>query len=81
MKKYLLTIILALCVCSLPLMGGRLRVGDWIECEGIRGKGDRHQLPMRAETIEGTELRACRKCVPRTVMVVKSWNQNTVSMW
>ena len=38
MKKYLLTIILALCVCSLPLMGGRLRVGDWIECEGIRGK-------------------------------------------
>ena len=56
MKKYLLTIILALCVCSLPLMGGRLRVGDWIECEGIRGKGDRHQLPMRAETIEGTGM-------------------------
>ena len=38
-------------------MGGRLRVGDWIECEGIRGKvtAINYQC-VQAETIEGTEM-------------------------
>ena len=38
-------------------MGGRLRVGDWIECEGVRGRvtGINYQCVL-VETIEGTEM-------------------------
>ena len=42
---------------GIQLMGGRLRVGDWIECDGIRGKvtSINYQC-VQAETIEGTEM-------------------------
>ena len=42
---------------GIQLMGGRLRVGDWIECDGIRGKvtSINYQC-IQAETIEGTEM-------------------------
>ena len=36
-------------IYGIQLMGGRLRVGDWIECEGVRRRarqGDRHQLSV-----------------------------------
>lgn len=38
-------------------MGGRLRVGDWIECDGVRGKvtSINYQC-VQAETLEGTEM-------------------------
>lgn len=44
-------------VYGIQLMGGRLRVGDWIECEGVRGKvtSINYQC-VQAETIEGTEM-------------------------
>ena len=44
-------------IYGIQLMGGRLRVGDWIECEGIRGKvtAINYQC-VQAETIEGTEM-------------------------
>ena len=43
-------------IYGIQLMGGRLRVGDWIECEGIRGKvtAINYQC-VQAEIIEGTE--------------------------
>ena len=44
-------------IYGIQLMGGRLRVGDWIECDGIRGKvtSINYQC-VQAETIEGTEM-------------------------
>jgi len=44
-------------IYGIQLMGGRLRVGDWIECEGVRGKvtSINYQCVL-AETIEGTEM-------------------------
>ena len=44
-------------IYGIQLMGGRLRVGDWIECEGVRGKvtAINYQC-VQAETIEGTEM-------------------------
>ena len=44
-------------IYGIQLMGGRLRIGDWIECEGIRGKvtAINYQC-VQAETIEGTEM-------------------------
>ena len=42
---------------GIQLMGGRLRVGDWIECDGVRGKviTINYQY-VQVETIEGTEM-------------------------
>ena len=39
------------------LMGGRLRVGDWIECDGVRGRvvAINYQCVV-VETLEGTEM-------------------------
>ena len=38
-------------------MGGRLRVGDWIECDGVRGKvSSINYQCVQIETIEGTEM-------------------------
>lgn len=44
-------------IYGIQLMGGRLRVGDWIECEGARGRvtSINYQCVM-VETIEGTEM-------------------------
>ncbi len=44
-------------IYGIQLMGGRLRVGDWIECEGVRGKvtAINYQC-VQVETIEGTEM-------------------------
>ena len=44
-------------IYGIQLMGGRLRVGDWIEGEGVRGKvtAINYQC-VQAETIEGTEM-------------------------
>ena len=44
-------------IYGIQLLGGRLRVGDWIECDGIRGKvtSINYQC-VQAETIEGTEV-------------------------
>ena len=44
-------------IYGIQLMGGRLRVGDWIECEGARGRvtAINYQCVM-VETIEGTEM-------------------------
>ena len=44
-------------IYGIQLMGGRLRVGDWIECDGIRGKvtAINYQC-VQAETVEGTEM-------------------------
>ena len=44
-------------IYGIQLMGGRLRVGDWIECDGIRGRvtSINYQC-VQAETIEGTEM-------------------------
>ena len=44
-------------IYGIQLMGGRLRVGDWIECDGVRGKvtSINYQC-VQAETIEGTEM-------------------------
>ena len=44
-------------IYGIQLMGGRLRVGDWIECDGVRGKvtAINYQC-VQAETVEGTEV-------------------------
>jgi small-conductance mechanosensitive channel len=44
-------------IYGIQLMGGRLRVGDWVECDGVRGKvtSINYQC-VQAETIEGTEM-------------------------
>ena len=44
-------------IYGIQLMGGRLRVGDWIECDGVRGKvtAINYQC-VQVETIEGTEM-------------------------
>ena len=44
-------------IYGIQLMGGRLRVGDWIECDGVRGKvvAINYQCVV-VETVEGTEM-------------------------
>ena len=44
-------------IYGILLMGGRLRVGDWIECDGVRGQvtSINYQC-VEIETIEGTEI-------------------------
>lgn len=44
-------------IYGIQLMGGRLRVGDWIECDGIRGQvvAINYQC-VQVETLEGTEM-------------------------
>ena len=44
-------------IYGIQLMGGRLRVGDWIECDGVRGRvtAINYQCVV-VETIEGTEM-------------------------
>ena len=44
-------------IYGIQLMGGRLRVGDWIECEGVRGRvvAINYQC-VQMETEEGTEM-------------------------
>ena len=44
-------------IYGIQLMGGRLRVGDWIECEGVRGRvtSINYQC-VQMETINGTEM-------------------------
>ena len=44
-------------IYGIQLMGGRLRVGDWIECEGVRGSvtAINYQC-VQMETIDGTEM-------------------------
>ena len=44
-------------IYGIQLMGGRLRVGDWIECDGVRGKvvAINYQCVV-VETLEGTEM-------------------------
>ncbi len=42
-------------IYGMQLMSGRLRVGDWIECDGIRGKvTDINYQTTQIETISGT---------------------------
>ena len=42
-------------IYGIQLMGGRLRVGDWIECDGIRGKvTDINYQTTQIETVSGT---------------------------
>ncbi|MBR4243229.1 MAG: mechanosensitive ion channel [Bacteroidaceae bacterium] len=44
-------------IYGIQLMGGRLRVGDWIECDGVRGKvSSINYQCVQIETIEGTEM-------------------------
>ena len=44
-------------IYGIQLMGGRLRVGDWIECDGIRGKVvDINYQTTLVETISGTQV-------------------------
>ena len=44
-------------IYGIQLMGGRLRVGDWIECDGVRGKVSAINYQcVQVETIEGTEM-------------------------
>ncbi len=44
-------------VYGIQLMGGRLRVGDWIECDGVRGKvTDISYQTTLVETIDGTNV-------------------------
>ena len=44
-------------IYGIQLMGGRLRVGDWIECDGIRGKvTDINYQTTQVETIQGTQV-------------------------
>ena len=44
-------------IYGIQLMGGRLRVGDWIECDGIRGKVvDINYQTTLVETIHGTQV-------------------------
>ena len=44
-------------IYGIQLMGGRLRVGDWIECDGVRGQvvAINYQCVV-VETLEGTEM-------------------------
>ena len=44
-------------IYGIQLLGGRLRVGDWIECEGVRGRvvAINYQCVL-VETIDGTEM-------------------------
>ncbi|MBP5477031.1 MAG: mechanosensitive ion channel [Paludibacteraceae bacterium] len=44
-------------IYGIQLMGGRLRVGDWIECDGIRGRvtAINYQC-VQVETVDGTEM-------------------------
>ena len=44
-------------IYGIQLMGGRLRVGDWIECDGVRGRvtAINYQF-VQVETIDGTEM-------------------------
>ena len=44
-------------IYGIQLLGGRLRVGDWIECEGVRGRviAINYQCVV-VETIDGTEM-------------------------
>ena len=44
-------------VYGIQLMGGRLRVGDWIECDGVRGAvTDINYQSTQVETINGTTV-------------------------
>lgn len=44
-------------IYGLQLMGGRLRVGDWIDCDGVRGKvTDINYLTTLVETLNGTQV-------------------------
>ena len=44
-------------IYGIQLMGGRIRVGDWIECEGVRGRVTAISYQcVQVETIEGTEM-------------------------
>ena len=44
-------------IYGIQLMGGRLRVGDWIECDGIRGKViDINYQTTMVETLKGTQV-------------------------
>ena len=44
-------------IYGIQLMGGRLRVGDWIECDGVRGRviAINYQF-VQVETLDGTEV-------------------------
>ena len=44
-------------IYGIQLLGGRLRVGDWIECDGVRGKvtAINYQC-VQMETLDGTEM-------------------------
>ena len=44
-------------IYGIQLMGGRLRVGDWIECDGVRGRvvAINYQCVV-VETVDGTEM-------------------------
>ncbi|MBR1782388.1 MAG: mechanosensitive ion channel [Bacteroidales bacterium] len=44
-------------IYGIQLLGGRLRVGDWIECDGVRGRvvGINYQC-VQVETTDGTEM-------------------------
>ena len=44
-------------IYGIQLMGGRLRVGDWIECDGVRGKVvDINYQTTLVETLFGTQV-------------------------
>ena len=44
-------------IYGIQLMGGRLRVGDWIECDGVRGKvTDINYQTTLVETLRGTQV-------------------------
>ena len=44
-------------IYGIQLMGGRLRVGDWIECDGIRGRVTAISYQcVQVETLQGTEM-------------------------
>ena len=44
-------------IYGIQLMGGRLRVGDWIECDGVRGKvTDINYQTTLVETVNGTQV-------------------------
>ncbi|MBR6346804.1 MAG: mechanosensitive ion channel family protein [Bacteroidales bacterium] len=44
-------------IYGIQLMGGRLRVGDWIECDGVRGKvTDINYQTTLVETLNGTQV-------------------------
>ena len=44
-------------IYGIQLMGGRLRVGDWIDCDGVRGKvTDINYQTTLVETLNGTQV-------------------------